>query len=107
MSDVFLLSRQQLNRIKPYFPVSHGIPRVDDLRVVSGIIYVIRYGLQWKDAPTAYGPYKTLYRQRHKIEIMFGRIKDWRRIAMRYDRCAPTFFSTICLAATVIFYLKE
>lgn len=42
MSDVFLLSRQQLNRIKPYFPVSHGIPRVDDLRVVSGIIYVIR-----------------------------------------------------------------
>jgi hypothetical protein len=45
MSDVFLLTRQQLNRIKPYFPVSHGIPRVDDRRVISGIIYVIRYGL--------------------------------------------------------------
>jgi transposase len=38
---------------------------------------------------------------------MFGRIKDWRRIALRYDRCAHTFFSAICLAATVIFYLKE
>jgi hypothetical protein len=38
---------------------------------------------------------------------MFGRIKDWRRIAMRYDRCAHTFFSAICIAATVIFYLKE
>lgn len=50
---------------------------------------------------------KTLYKQRHTIEIMFGRIKDWRRIAMRYDRCAHTFFSAICLAATVIFYLKE
>lgn len=50
---------------------------------------------------------KTLYKQRHKIEILFGRIKDWRRIAMRYDRCAHTFFSAICLAATVIFYLKE
>jgi putative transposase len=50
---------------------------------------------------------KTLYKQRHRIEIMFGRIKDWRRIAMRYDRCAHTFFSAICLAATVIFYLKE
>jgi putative transposase len=50
---------------------------------------------------------KTLYKQRHKIEVMFGRIKDWRRIAMRYDRCAHTFFSAICLAATVIFYLKE
>ena len=50
---------------------------------------------------------KTLYKQRHKIEIMFSRIKDWRRIAMRYDRCAHTFFSAICIAATVIFYLKE
>jgi len=50
---------------------------------------------------------KHLYKQRHKIEIMFGRIKDWRRIAMRYDRCAHTFFSAICLAATVIFYLKK
>lgn len=49
---------------------------------------------------------KTLYKQRHKIENMFGRIKDWRRIAMRYDRCAHTFFSAICIAATVIFYLN-
>ena len=49
---------------------------------------------------------KTLYKQRHKIEIMFGRIKDWRRIAMRYDRCAHTFFSAICTAASVIFYLN-
>lgn len=40
MSDVFLLTREQLNRIKPYFPVSHGIPRVDDRPVLSGIIYV-------------------------------------------------------------------
>jgi len=48
----------------------------------------------------------TLYKQRHKIEIMFGRIKDWRRIAMRYDRCAHTFFSAICIAASVIFYLN-
>jgi len=48
---------------------------------------------------------QNLYKQRHKIEIMFGRIKDWRRIAMRYDRCAHTFFSALCLAASVIFYL--
>ena len=49
----------------------------------------------------------SLYRQRHRIEIMFGRLKDWRRIAMRYDRCAHTFFSAIPLAATVIFWLGE
>jgi transposase len=47
----------------------------------------------------------TLYRQRHKIENMFGRLKDWRRIHTRYDRCAHTFMSAIALAATVIFWL--
>ena len=48
---------------------------------------------------------RELYRQRHKIENMFGRLKDWRRIHTRYDRCAHTFFSAICIAATVIFWL--
>ena len=48
---------------------------------------------------------KDLYRQRHKIENMFGRLKDWRRVATRYDRCAHTFFSAIAIAATVIFWL--
>lgn len=50
---------------------------------------------------------KELYKQRHKVENMFGRLKDWRRIATRYDRCAHTFFSSICIAAIVIFYLNE
>ncbi|SDH86127.1 Transposase [Nitrosomonas sp. Nm132] len=49
---------------------------------------------------------KILYKQRHKTENMFGKLKDWRRIAMRYDRCVHTFFSAICIVATVIFYLK-
>ena len=52
-------------------------------------------------------PYdKVLYRQRHRIENAFGRLKDWRRIATRYDRCAHTFFSAICIAATVTFWLQ-
>jgi transposase len=33
-------------RISPYFPLPHGVPRVDDRRVVSGIVYVIKNGLQ-------------------------------------------------------------
>ena len=61
MSDLFWLSKKQLNRINPYFPLSHGVPRVDDLRVISGIIHVIKRGLQWRDAPSEYGPHKTLY----------------------------------------------
>ena len=251
MSDLFLLSERQMARISPFFPLAHGVPRVDDRRVVSGIVYVIRNGLQWKDAPKAYGPHKTLYnrfmrwsrmgvfdrifvalvrrraktradhdrrhpsegpshrgepaqkgdvprrigrtkgglnsklhtvcdghgrpiimllsegqmsdhkgarlvldalppascmiadrgydstwfreelaargiepcipssrsrkrpypydkvlyRQRHKVENLFAKLKDWRRIATRYDRCAHTFFSAICIAATVIFWL--
>ena len=40
-----------------------------------------------------------------RIEIMFGRLKDWRRVATRYDRCPTVFFSAIALAATVIFWL--
>ena len=61
MRTLFYLSESQLERIKPFFPRSHGAPRVDDRRVVSGIIRVIRHGLQWKDAPDEYGPHKTLY----------------------------------------------
>ena len=55
------LSEAQMRRIEPYFPLSHGIPRVDDRRIVSGIIFVIRNGLRWRDAPTGYGPHKTIY----------------------------------------------
>ncbi|MFK7941685.1 MAG: IS5 family transposase [Paracoccaceae bacterium] len=254
MSDLFWLSVAQMRRIEPFFPLSHGVPRVDDRKVVSGIVFVIRNGLRWRDAPTAYGPHKTLYnrfvrwsrmgvfdrifaglaaqggkpdevmidathlkahrtaaslfkrgvlprcigrtkgglnsklhavcdqigqpiimlltegqvsdykgastilpalptsartligdkgydgdalraaitargiepcipprkgrnepasyckhtyRRRNLVERMFGRLKDWRRIATRYDRCAHTFFSAICIAATVIWWINE
>jgi len=178
MSDYYWLTETQLELIKPYFPRSHGKPRVDDRRVISGIIHVIRNGLRWRDAPQVYGPHKTLYnrfvrcsrmgvfdrifsglvansgepdtvmigdkgydsdefrdalnarkikacipprsnrtvprhysktlyKQRHKIENMFSKLKDWRRIATRYDRCPHTFMSAICIAATVIFWIHQ
>ena len=61
MTDMFLLSNAQMARISPFFPLSHGVPRVDDRRVVSGIIFVIRNGLRWCDVPPSYGPHKTIY----------------------------------------------
>ena len=61
MSDQFWLNKEQLLRIEPYFPLSHGVPRVDDRKVISGIVHVIRNGLRWRDAPEVYGPHKTLY----------------------------------------------
>ena len=60
MSKTLMLTREQMARIKPDFPRSHGVERVDDRRVISGMMSVIRNGLQWKDAPQAYGPPKTL-----------------------------------------------
>ena len=50
---------------------------------------------------------RTLYRQRHRIENMFGKLKDWHRVHTRYDRCAHTFMSAIAIAATVIFWLGQ
>src|ERR1035438_8065620 len=61
MSDLFWLSPSQMRRIEPYFPLSHGIARVDDRKVISGIIFVIRNGLRWRDVPKDYGPHKTIY----------------------------------------------
>ena len=76
MSELFLLSKAQIARISPHFPLSHGVPRVDDRRVVSGIIYVIRNGLQWKDVPKSYGPHKTIYNRfiRWSLLGVFDRI---------------------------------
>ncbi|WP_408887047.1 IS5 family transposase [Komagataeibacter oboediens] len=251
MSRLPMLSHEQMKVLQPLLPRARGLRRVDDRRVISGIIYVIRNGLQWKDAPREFGSYKTLYNRfirwsergvfekifatlaaragvpeclmidsthlkvhrtaaslrkkgpaprrigrtrgglnsklhavcdgvgrpiamlltegqmsdhrgarillpvlpdahyliadkgydstrfrdalassgiapcipstknrrkllpydrhlygkRHKVENLFGKIKDWRRIATRYDRCAHTFFSAICLAATIIFWM--
>jgi transposase len=55
MSDLYWLTDEQMARLRPHFPRSHGKPRVDDRRVLSGIIFV------WRDAPPVYGPHKTLY----------------------------------------------
>jgi len=72
----FLLSEAQMRRIEPFFPLSHGIPRVDDRRIVSGIVYVIKHGLMWRDAPKGYGPHKTIY----------NRFVRWSRLGLPRDK---------------------
>ena len=61
MGDLFWLTEPQIERLRPFFPKPRGRARVDDRRVLSGVIYVNRNGLMWKAAPAAYGPFKTLY----------------------------------------------
>jgi transposase len=60
-------------------------------------------GRKSRDTPVKYD--KRRYRKRNRIEIMFGRLKDWRRVATRYDRNPKVFLSAIALAAIVIFWL--
>jgi transposase len=62
MSEVFWLTNEQWSRLAPLLPNdTRGVPRVDDRRVISGIVHVLKSGGRWADAPTAYGPRKTLY----------------------------------------------
>ena len=62
MADLFWFSDTQWARIAPLLPSNtRGLRRVDDRRVLSGIVHVIRSGGRWADAPPDYGPKKTLY----------------------------------------------
>ena len=62
MAGEFWLSDGQWERLRPLLPNKpRGVPRVDDRRVISGIVHVLQSGCRWKDAPTIYGPPKTLY----------------------------------------------
>jgi transposase len=72
MSNLYWLTDGQMDRLRPFFPKSRGRPRVDDRRVLSGIIFIQRNGLMWKHAPCEYGPPKTLY----------NRWKRWSRMGV-------------------------
>lgn len=61
ISDLSWLTDEQMAQVALFFRKSHGEPRIDDRRVSSGIIFINRNGLRWRDAPDAYGPHKTLY----------------------------------------------
>jgi transposase len=84
----FQLTESQWERIKPSFPLSHGVARLDDRRVISGIVYVIRNGLPGKDAPREYGPHKTLYNRfvRWSRRGVFNRIFQQLAQRNRSDR---------------------
>ena len=72
MSELYWLTDAQMDRLRPFFPKSRDKPRVDDRRVLSGIIFIQRNGLMWKHTPSAYGPPKTLY----------NRWKRWSRMGV-------------------------
>jgi putative transposase len=62
MTGTFWLTEEQFSKIKVLLPNKpRGVPRVDDRRVLSGIIFCLQRGYRWSDVPAEYGPAKTLY----------------------------------------------
>src|ERR1700722_2197276 len=96
MADLFLLSEAQMRRIAPHFPLSHGIARVDDRRVISGIVFVIRNGLRWRDAPREYGPHKTIYNR----FVRWSRLGVFNKIFAELARKAGKPNMTACSIAS-------
>lgn len=72
MRNLPILSEAQMRRIEPFFPLSHGVPRV----MINGIVYVLKNGLRWCCAPPFYGPHKTLFIRfvRWRMLSVFNRI---------------------------------
>ena len=72
ISNLFWLTDEQMERLKPFFPKSHCKPRVDDRCVLSGIVFINRNGLRWSDTPREYGPPKTLYNRWKRWGVTWG-----------------------------------
>jgi len=85
----FWLSADQFARLAPHLPTdTRGVPRVDDRRVISGIVHVLKSGGRWADAPSVYGPRKTLYNRGRALGGQ-GRMERYLRSAggTRWPRC--------------------
>jgi len=62
MRDLFWLSDTAWAALEPHLPKNQpGKPRVDDRRVISGILHILKTGGRWRDVPLEYGPAKTIY----------------------------------------------
>lgn len=75
--DVYWLSDAEWKAIQPHLPSGRrGARRVDDRRVISGIMHMLRSGGRWKDCPVVYGPYTTIYNRWNR----WSRQGVWERI---------------------------
>lgn len=77
MQGLFWLDDEAWAVIEPLLPKNQpGARRVDDRRVISGILHVLRSGCRWRDCPPAYGPYTTVYNRFNR----WSRRRIWRRL---------------------------
>ena len=84
MSEMYWLSDEAWAAIEPHLPYGRpGAPRVDDRRVISGILHVLKSGCRWRDCPADYGPRTTIYNRYNR----WARQGIWRRL---FERLAAT-----------------
>ena len=89
-----MIGEKVLEKMKRHFPRARGRPRVDDRRVISGIVYVLRNGLRWQDAPKHHGGTPNALQPFFTVEQEGDICQDFRRIGegerkVVHDRCAP------------------
>lgn len=85
MTDLIWLMDEQVQWMELHFPLSHGLPYVDDRRVLSGIVFVIQNGLRWRDAPSDYGrtrPYIIASFARAVWVFLTASSRTWRHIML-------------------------
>jgi len=88
--------------IEPHLPYyAAGKRREDDRRIISGIIHILQSGCRWQKKGVSAQAIGRTKGGRNTIERMFGRLKNYRRIAMRYDKNAENFMAGLCLAALI------
>lgn len=86
MSDLFWLSDEAWAAIEQHLPTNQpGARRVDDRRVISGILHVLKIGCRWRDVPPEYGPAKTIYNRYHR----WSRRRIWQRIFEKMAASGP------------------
>ena len=86
MSDLFWLSDEAWAAIERHLPRNQpGARRVDDRRVISGILHVLKIGCRWRDVPPEYGPAKTIYNRYHR----WSRRRIWQRIFEKMAASGP------------------
>jgi len=83
MSGTFWSTEEQFRKIKPLLPNKpRGVPRMDDLKVLSGIIFCLQRGYRWTDIPPEYGPAKTLYNRYKRwaeAGVLRRHLRRWRK----------------------------
>ena len=86
MARLFCLSDEAWARIEPHLPHGQpGKPRVDDRRVISGILHVLKVGCRWQDTPSAYGPHTTIYNRYNR----WSQRGVWQRLFAKIAAVGP------------------